>query len=59
MMMMMMMMIKDFKVPLCCTRFPWAREIISPKVIDNLGMRSQKGSPALDCSLYFVSFTAK
>jgi len=29
------------------SKFPWARERISLKFIDNLGMRPQKSSPAL------------
>jgi hypothetical protein len=41
------MMMKDSKTEFCCSKFPWAREGISPKIIENLGMRSQKGSPAL------------
>jgi hypothetical protein len=41
------MMMKDSKTQFCCSEFPWARERISPKIIENFGMRSQKGSPAL------------
>jgi hypothetical protein len=41
------MMMKDSKTPFCCSKFPWARERISPKIIENLLKRSQKGSPAL------------
>jgi hypothetical protein len=41
------MMMKDSKTPFCFSKFPWARERISPKIIENLGTRSQKGSPAL------------
>jgi hypothetical protein len=33
--------------PICCSKFPWAREIISPKTIDNFGTGSDKGSPAM------------
>jgi hypothetical protein len=40
-------MVKDSKTPFCCSKFPWARERISPKIVENLGKRSQKGSPAL------------
>jgi hypothetical protein len=40
---------QDSKIPFCFSKFPWARERISPK-IDNLGTWSQKGSPALVCS---------
>jgi hypothetical protein len=35
------------KTQFCCSKFPWIRETISPKITDNLGMRSQKGSPVL------------
>jgi hypothetical protein len=38
---------KDAKIPFWSSKFPWAREGISPKIIENFGMRSQKGSPAL------------
>jgi hypothetical protein len=39
---------QDTKIPFCCSKFSWARERISPKIIDSLDTRSQKGSPALD-----------
>jgi hypothetical protein len=32
----------------CSTNFPWARESISLKFIDNLGSRNQKVLPALN-----------
>ena len=35
----------------CSSRFPWPREIISSKFIDNLDMRPQKVSPALHYSI--------
>jgi len=35
----------------CSSRFPWRREIISSKFIDNLDTRPQKGSPALHYSI--------
>jgi hypothetical protein len=38
---------KDSKTPFFCSKFPWERERISPKIIENLGTRSQKGSLAL------------
>jgi hypothetical protein len=41
------MMMKNFKSPFCCSKFPWARERISPKIIENLGTRSKKVSLAL------------
>jgi hypothetical protein len=36
-------MTKDFSTPFCCSKFPWARDRISPKVIDNLGKKTRKG----------------
>jgi hypothetical protein len=36
----------------CCSEFPWARERISPKIMDNLATRSQKVSQALACTDY-------
>jgi hypothetical protein len=42
------MMMQDSKASFCSSKFPWAREIFSPKIIDNLVTHSQKGSPALD-----------
>jgi hypothetical protein len=30
-----------------CSKHPRARESYSPNIIENLGMRSRKGSPAL------------
>jgi hypothetical protein len=36
------MMMQDSNTPSCCSEFPWAREEILPKIIGNLGMRSQK-----------------
>jgi hypothetical protein len=30
-----------------CIKFPWACDRISPTVVDNLDMHSQKGSPPL------------
>jgi hypothetical protein len=38
---------KDSKTPFWCSKFPWARERISPNIMENLGTRSQKGSPAM------------
>ena len=38
---------KDPKTLLCTSKFPWARERISPKFVDNLDKHPQKGSPAL------------
>jgi hypothetical protein len=35
------------KTLVCFSKFPWARERIPSKFIDNLGTRPQKGSPAL------------
>jgi hypothetical protein len=40
-------MMKDSKTPFFCSKFPWARERTFPKIIENLGTRSQKVSPAL------------
>jgi hypothetical protein len=42
-----MMMMQDFRAPFCCSKFPWARGRISPKIINNLGKRVQKGSLAI------------
>jgi hypothetical protein len=36
------MMMQDSKTPFFCSQFSWARERISPKIIDNLGTPSQK-----------------
>jgi hypothetical protein len=44
---------EDSKTVLCSFRFPWARERISSKCIENLGTRSQKDSTAL---LYILIF---
>jgi hypothetical protein len=41
------MIMKDFKTPIFCSKFPRARERISPKIIENLGTLSQKGYSAL------------
>ena len=35
------------KTLFCSSKFPWEREMISSKFVDNLSTRSQKGSPAL------------
>jgi hypothetical protein len=43
-----LMMVQDSKIPFFCSKFPWARERISLKNINNLCMLSQKGLPALD-----------
>jgi hypothetical protein len=37
------MMTKDSSTQFCYLKLPWARE----EIIDNLGTRSQKGSPGL------------
>ena len=37
------MMIEDSKTLFCSSQFPWTRERISSKFIDNLGMFPQKG----------------
>jgi hypothetical protein len=41
------MMMQDSKTPFYRSKFPWARERIYPKIINNLGTSSQKGSLAL------------
>jgi hypothetical protein len=38
---------QDSKTPFCCSKFPWARERISPKNTENLGTYSQRGLQAL------------
>jgi hypothetical protein len=38
---------EESKASFCALKFPWAREWISPKFIDNLGTHPQKGFPAL------------
>jgi hypothetical protein len=40
-------MMKDSKVPFYGSKFPWGREIISPKIIDFLRTRYQNGLLAL------------
>jgi hypothetical protein len=42
-----MIMMKVSKTPFCCSKFPWKSGRISQKIIDNLGTRSEKVSPAL------------
>jgi hypothetical protein len=44
------MMMEDSKIIFFCSKFPCEREIIFPKIIDDLGRRSQEtfASPALD-----------
>jgi len=42
------------KTLFCSSEFPWVREIISSKCIDNLGMRSKK----ISLTLVFVSLRA-
>jgi hypothetical protein len=42
------------KTPFCCSKFPWARERISPKITDNFGKRSVNGSPALTQDVNYV-----
>jgi hypothetical protein len=34
---------ESFQDPIFCSKFPWTREIISLKIIDNLATHSQKG----------------
>jgi hypothetical protein len=41
------LVIEDSKAPLWCSKFPWTREGISSKIIDNLVKRSEEGSPVL------------
>jgi hypothetical protein len=38
------------------SKFPWAHEIISSKVVDNLGTRPQKSAPAVVYGFYFLGF---
>jgi hypothetical protein len=38
----------------CSSKFPWARENISSKLIHNLGIHPLKGSPALTSILLYV-----
>ena len=38
---------EESKTSFCSLKFPWAREWISSKFVDNLGTRPQKGFPAL------------
>jgi len=38
---------EDSKILFCSSKFPFARERISAKLIKNFGMRLQKDSPAL------------
>jgi hypothetical protein len=38
------------------SKLPWARERISSKFVDNLGMRPQKSAPALVYGFYFLGF---
>lgn len=49
------MMMKDSKTQYCCSKFPWADERTSSKIIDNLGTRSHNGSPALTQTMSFVA----
>jgi hypothetical protein len=48
-------MMKDSKTAFFCSKILWARERISPKIIDNLGTRSQKGPPALPHTVFHIS----
>lgn len=41
------MMTEESKTPLCCSKFPREYESVSPKIIDNLDVRSQKDAPTL------------
>jgi hypothetical protein len=41
---------KDSKTPFCCSKFPWVRDRISPKIIDKFGTRSQRSSSAVGYS---------
>jgi hypothetical protein len=46
------MIIQDSKTPFCCSKIPWASKKISPKIIDSLGTRFQKGSQPWRKPLY-------
>jgi len=36
---------EDLKTLFCCSKFPWTRDRISSKLVDNLGTRPKEGSP--------------
>jgi hypothetical protein len=40
-------MMQNYNRQFCCLEFPWTREGVSAKTIDNLGNHSQKCSPAV------------
>jgi hypothetical protein len=42
---------RNSKTPFCSSKFQWALESISPKIIDNLGTRSQKRLPGLGLTI--------
>jgi hypothetical protein len=41
------MTMQGSKIQFCCSKFPWARDRIYPKVIENLGTRYHKQLSAL------------
>jgi hypothetical protein len=46
--------VEDSKTLFCCSKFPWARQIISWKCVGNLGTRPLKGSPALPWTILYT-----
>ena len=44
---------EDFKALFCSSKFPWARERISPKICRQFGQATSNGSPALPNCLHY------
>jgi hypothetical protein len=48
------MMMQHSKVPFRYSEFPWERDIIYPKIINNMGARCQERSPSWH--MFFYSY---